>query len=138
MTFTTCVGDETKTRPTVVCVALAGRALPPASALLAEVTARQLGRASTWYFVSTDTIAPAVQVDIVLCDSAQAAGTACRRWPAATVIVLGPAHDDGTATVAALRAGAQVCVRGDEVALISAYLQSVARRSGLITDGETR
>jgi DNA-binding response OmpR family regulator len=137
MTFTTCVGDETKTRPTMVCVALAGRALPPPSALLAEVT-RQLGRASTWHFVSTDMIAAAAQVDIALCDSAQAARTARRRWPGATVIALVPAHDDGTATVAALRAGAQVCVRGAEVALIVAYLQSVARRRGETTDGEIR
>ena len=42
------------------------------------------------------------------------------------------ARDDGTDSVASLHAGADVCIRGTDVGLVAAYIQSVARRRGLL------
>lgn len=69
---------------------------------------------------------------LVLAHGAGHVRSARRRWPAAAVIGLVPTVDDGTGALAAMDAGAIVCVRGIDAGLVAAYIRSVARRRGLL------
>lgn len=131
---------------TTVRVALVAVSYPGSTTLRAALEKRPGAAGVTWDVRSSDAVcataaAPAsepVSVAIAVCDGAVGAQTARAAWPAAVVVALVPARDDGTATIAALQAGAHVCVRGNDPTLIAAYLQSIARRRGLLIDGVPR
>jgi hypothetical protein len=115
---------------TVGCVGPAGPSPDRLEAALCTLTT-----GVQWRVHAVDTLLPDTSVDIVLCDVAAAVGIAVRQWPAAAIVAVVPARDDGAAVIAALDAGALICVRDDDVALTAAYVQSVARRRGLLIGG---
>jgi hypothetical protein len=137
MTVSTSPDGITSAPASTVTVALAGRALPLVPALHARLTAAAADPIG-WRLVRADTIGSSTHVDIALCDDPASAAVAAQRWPGATIVAVVPARDDGTWTVHAFDAGATVCVRGDDVDLIAAYLRSVTRRRGFTTEGGSR
>lgn len=115
-----------------VRVALLGSAVPSVPSLQAALAALRVPHPADWELFRPDAAASGATVDIALADTAPAVAVALDRWPDAAAVALVPAGDEGTAAIAALDAGATVCVRGADVGLIAAYLHAVARRRGLL------
>ncbi|MDT4941189.1 MAG: hypothetical protein QOJ34_1278 [Pseudonocardiales bacterium] len=85
-----------------------------------------------WIVAADDPNRPDAVVDIVLCDSGSSVADAVARWPHAAVVAMVGMHDDGSGVVAALEAGAEICLRREDNLLAAAFIQSVARRRGLL------
>jgi hypothetical protein len=114
-----------------VTVALLG-AIPPDAADLGSALKR-ISPGAGWLVVAVDDPNRAhAAVDIVLCASGPSVANAVTRWPHAAVVAIVATHDDGSGVVAALEAGADVCLRWEDNLLAAAFIQSVARRRGLL------
>lgn len=117
-----------------VTLAVLGSTAPSVQRLRAALAGLPTASTCGWQVVDGDT--PSAQ--IALCDTVESISAALERWPGVAVVALVPASEDESAVLAALNAGASVCVRGDDAPVIAAYLQSVARRHGLLLDGSGR
>lgn len=82
----------------------------------------------TWRVVAGDSMAADREVRLLVCTDLSAVQDGRRRWPHAAILAIVAEHDDGRGTLAALAAGAAVCVRGTDPALLAAYLRAMARR----------
>jgi DNA-binding NarL/FixJ family response regulator len=114
-----------------VTLAVLGDTAPSAELLRAALPTASI---CSWQVVQGAT----PSAEIALCDTTESIRTALERWPDVAVVALVPARDDENAVLTALNAGASVCVRGAEAPVVAAYLQSVARRQGLLGDGSVR
>ena len=123
-------------------VLFAGRAIVLVDGVRAALAAASRQAVDWRLLIAQGTAQPPLtgpgSVDIAVCDGAGTIRMLRGRWPAATVVALVPARDDGTGTVVALHAGADVSIRGDDTGLVAAYLQSVARRRSLLEHGVPR
>jgi DNA-binding NarL/FixJ family response regulator len=118
-----------------VSVVIAGLPGVQLDALLDAVTELSSGPPTEWQVRRATGPLDDDHVDILLCDSPSDVRNARYRWPKANVLMLVPSHGSETAVVAALEAGAHVCVRDAEPAVIAAFLHSIARRRRLGTGG---
>ncbi len=117
-----------------VTLAVLGDTAPSAELLRAALAGLPTASICSWQVVQGAT----PSAEIALCDTTESIRTALERWPDVAVVALVPARDDENAVLTALNAGASVCVRGAEAPVVAAYLQSVARRQGLLGDGSVR
>ncbi len=117
-----------------VTLAVLGSAAPSVERLRAALAGPPTASTCGWQVLDGD----APSVEIALCDTTESIHAALDRWPGVAVVALVPAHEDENAVLTALNAGASVCVRGAEAPVVAAYLQSVARRQGLLGDGSVR
>lgn len=122
-----------RTCPAAVRVAIAGTPPLSADAFREAVTAVASELPVDWDVRSASEVPERRSVDIVLCGSAAAVRDARRYWPDAGIVVLVPAVGSGTAVLAALDAGARVCVRDTDPVVVAAYVGSVVRRRRLGT-----
>jgi hypothetical protein len=109
-----------------VTVAVLGPTAPPAAGLGAALRAGPLCRV-TWRVVAGEAAGDVVAVDIVVCDDLGSAAAAAQRWPAAGVVALVSPRRGVPATDARV-----LCLTDGDVGLVAAYVQSVARRRGLL------
>lgn len=117
-----------RTRAATARIAIVDIEVPSGVALHAALMALHPQNAVDWQLLSAGDPFTNERVDIALTDTAAATEAALACWPDASVVTLTPAFDDGTAAVAALNAGATVCVPGANVDLIAAHIHAVARR----------
>jgi hypothetical protein len=116
--------------PAAATVVLFGSGAPSAASLLDALSALP-GRAELcWSVRPAVAVSTDLDVAIVVCD-AELTRAALGRWPAASVIALVAAYDDGSGVVRALDDGADVCVRGPEIGVVAAYVRATARRRAL-------
>lgn len=115
-----------------VTVALLGNVVPPAPPLLAALTTLPITDTARWQLLPPDAAAPSTEVDIAICDGPAAVRAAGRRWPDAEILALMSSADE-SGVVLALEAGAHVCVRESDSAVVAAYVHAIARRRGLLT-----
>jgi hypothetical protein len=126
--------------PVMVTVAVLGATVPSSVTLRAALDAAA-GNQVTWRVISGETGIGTAPVHIVLCDDPVAAAAAAQRWPAAVVVALVPARQQGTAPgTAPDPAGAPGVLRlpSGDLGLVAAYVRSIARRRGLIGGDATR
>jgi hypothetical protein len=122
--------------PVTVTVAVLGATVPSGVTLRAALDALAGDRVS-WQVVAGEAAIGTAPVHIVLCDDPVAAAAAARRWPAAAVLALVPAGRRGTVLDPAGAPGVLRLPSGD-LGLVAAYVQSIARRRGLIGEDATR
>lgn len=113
-----------------VTVAVFGQRAPSPEALHDALTALS-NVPVAWSAASGPELPTSATVDIVVCD-AELIADFVGRWPAASTLALVPSYDDGTAVVRTIDAGANVCVRAGDTALIAAFVQATARRRVLM------
>ena len=90
----------------------------------------------SWQVRNGESYTGGARVDLVVCGVASVASTRLR-WPTAAVIAVDVDAVGPSASIAALQAGADTCVRGGDVALIAAFVLAIARRTGLL-DADAR
>jgi hypothetical protein len=122
--------------PVTVTIAVLGVTVPSSVTLRAALDAAG-GNQVTWRVISGETGIGTAPVHIVLCDDPVAAAAAAQRWPAAVVVALVPARQQGTAPDPAGVPGVLRLPSGD-LGLVAAYVQSIARRRGLVGEDATR
>jgi hypothetical protein len=136
-TTTPLPGAAPAALPTTVSVACTASSLLPAEGLRAALSARTSGRAVTWDVRPTTALITDTPTTIVLCD-AESVRAMVRRWPECAVVAVVPTRDDGTAVIAALEAGAAICIRGENVEIAAAFIVALARRRDLIAEDHDR
>ena len=91
-----------------------------------------------WAVAPAECVAADEDVDLVLVsgDVPGSVAAARTRWPAAALLASvaeSRGTGDGSRVVAALRAGADGCVRGGRTALVALYLVALARQRRLVS-----
>jgi DNA-binding NarL/FixJ family response regulator len=115
-----------------VTVALLGSVVPAATPLLAALTTVPTTDTACWQLLTPDAAAAGMEIDIAICDGPAAVRAAERRWPDAEILALMSSADE-SGVLLALDAGAHVCVRESDSAVVAAYVHAIARRRGLLT-----
>jgi hypothetical protein len=112
----------------LVTVAWVGNDHAKLAAVRARLFATSDDESVEWRVVDAELITAPDSVQLAVCTEAGKTSACVQRWPQAAVLTLVADRDDERATLAALTAGAAVCVRGSDPALIVAFLRSMGRR----------
>jgi hypothetical protein len=129
----TTTSSLTPTSVAAVGVAVCGSAAATLG-LLSDRLAALPGTGVRWDVWRDDDVPEAGAVDVAVCPDPESVRQALLRWPGAAAVMLAGASEDADAA-AGLATGATVCVRGGDVALVAAFVRSVARRRGLLPVG---
>ena len=125
-------------RATAVTVALVGASATGAESLAAALVDLPTSDRADWRLRAADGVPTGAVVDIAVCDGTAAVRAAAVRWPDAEILALVSARGDEGSVLGALDAGAHVCVRGSDPAVVAAYVHSITRRRGLLVPDVAR